>query len=100
MDKRTNLLQTIPLQSRMRFARIKRKMGRADDPVRCQERMSLGKRLAGKHIEPGSGNLAPFERSDQGHFIDQTSPRDIDQDRSRFHLCQFIGTDQSRRLIG
>ena len=72
-------------------------MGAEDDIIEAKQWMTISKRLFSENIKASPPEVAAAQCANQSRFVDQASPRSIDERGAHFHIVDFIG---SQNLVG
>ena len=70
-------------------------MGGRDDVGVAEQRRRGGRRLFGKNVQRGAGDLARLERAGQRIDVDQLAPRTVDDPNTVFHLGEGVVVDKT-----
>ena len=83
----------------LRLCRRGAEVRRADEPARSEQRIVF-RRLLGKHIERGTGDVAAVESLFQRRFIDQPAASAIDDANAWLRLGERLAAEDAAGLVG
>src|SRR5690348_11131808 len=88
-----HLLSSTPLASRLRFARRTADVGRQEHVLEREQRMILARRLAFHDIDRRASDALLGQARSQRVLIDDTTARQIDEERRLLHQAELARAD-------